>query len=329
MLLLPLLLPGIWILNIFFFYNFVHLITDPFSQQWMEDTSWAQLLDIIPTEPSSEQVAPANERPKTEQLAPATERPKTELGPSNEQSKAGQLSPSDEQSKPRQLGPSSEDYGNFAINLLAQILETNETLYRQNQCNMQEQEKRTSNADIDLNPVISLDTSQDVGEISEIFLQDDCDILGSPLSAEDVESLLSGSEPSSPGTSAPPTPVAKPISDLEKLLTSDTPISSIPQVKTTTGRCGRPKIKTVSDTCDINMEFLSKKEKKKIQNKNAAIRYRMKKKVESETIKSEENQLEEKNKTLKDKVEQLQREIQYMKNLMDEVRNAKQLKSSS
>ncbi|XP_041362341.1 cyclic AMP-dependent transcription factor ATF-5-like [Gigantopelta aegis] len=271
---------------------------DPFSEQWMEDTGLAELFDVIPTE-----------------LATV-----------------------------KQVHPSSDDYSAYAINLLAEILETSETSSKQEPV-CKPEPSTPPLADVGIAPVISFDTSQD-SEICEIFLRDNCGVLGSPLSVEDVESLLSGSEPSSPGTSVPPSPspgtsvppslspgtsvppssVTRPISDLEKLLTSDMPIS-VHRVKNSTSRNIRPKIKTVSDTCDINMEFLSKKEKKKIQNKNAAIRYRMKKKVESETIKSEEKQLEDKNTGLRDKVDQLQREIQYMKNLMDEVRNAKQLKS--
>ncbi|XP_059145153.1 uncharacterized protein LOC131932294 [Physella acuta] len=72
---------------------------------------------------------------------------------------------------------------------------------------------------------------------------------------------------------------------------------------------------------------LNKKDRKKLQNKNAAIRYRQKKKEEAVGIKSEEQILEEKNNTLKMKVEDLQREIKYMKNLMEDVCRAKSLLS--
>lgn len=68
-----------------------------------------------------------------------------------------------------------------------------------------------------------------------------------------------------------------------------------------------------------------KKERKKLQNKNAAIRYRQKKKAEVEGIVSEVQGLEDKNNDLKSKVEDLNREIKYMKNLMEEIYKAKGL----
>lgn len=73
----------------------------------------------------------------------------------------------------------------------------------------------------------------------------------------------------------------------------------------------------------VIMEELNKKDRKKMQNKNAAIRYRMKKREEAMGIKSEEDQLEDINTTLKAKVDDLQREIRYMKNLMIDVLKAK------
>ncbi|NP_001298218.1 cyclic AMP-dependent transcription factor ATF-4-like [Biomphalaria glabrata] len=75
----------------------------------------------------------------------------------------------------------------------------------------------------------------------------------------------------------------------------------------------------------VIVEQLDKKDRKKLQNKNAAIRYRMKKKEEAFEIKSEVQILGELNSKLKVKVEDLQREIKYMKNLMDDVRKAKGL----
>jgi len=75
----------------------------------------------------------------------------------------------------------------------------------------------------------------------------------------------------------------------------------------------------------IIMAQNNKKDRKKLQNKNAAIRYRMKKKEEAEGIKSEESELEEINKTLKNKVDDLEREVKYMKNLMQDVFKAKGL----
>jgi len=73
----------------------------------------------------------------------------------------------------------------------------------------------------------------------------------------------------------------------------------------------------------VIMEQLDKKDRKKLQNKNAAIRYRMKKKEEALDIVGEEQQLEDVNTQLKTKVDDLQREIKYMKSLMEDVCRAK------
>nr|CAD7605294.1 unnamed protein product [Timema genevievae] len=59
-----------------------------------------------------------------------------------------------------------------------------------------------------------------------------------------------------------------------------------------------------------------KKLRKKEQNKNAATRYRQKKRAEVEVIVSEEKGLEDINKELTANVSELQREIKYLKNLM-------------
>lgn len=73
----------------------------------------------------------------------------------------------------------------------------------------------------------------------------------------------------------------------------------------------------------VIMEEMDKKDRKKLQNKNAAIRYRMKKKEEAVDIVAEERELEDINTNLKTKVDDLQREIKYMKNLMKDICKAK------
>lgn len=69
-----------------------------------------------------------------------------------------------------------------------------------------------------------------------------------------------------------------------------------------------------------------KKQRKKMQNKNAATRYRVKKRIEKESLQEQEVNLSDKNKELREKVESLQREIKYMKELMNEINKAKQRK---
>lgn len=68
-----------------------------------------------------------------------------------------------------------------------------------------------------------------------------------------------------------------------------------------------------------------KKIRKKEQNKNAATRYRMKKKAEVEVILGEEKQLLEKHGELNGQITDLQREIKYLKGLMRDLFKAKGL----
>ena len=68
-----------------------------------------------------------------------------------------------------------------------------------------------------------------------------------------------------------------------------------------------------------------KKVRKKEQNKNAATRYRQKKKQEIKEIVGEEHELAEHNDKLKNQVKDLQREIGYLKGLMRDLFKAKGL----
>lgn len=76
-------------------------------------------------------------------------------------------------------------------------------------------------------------------------------------------------------------------------------------------------------TAGVEQQQLSKKERKRLQNKNAAIRYRQKMKAEAKIRLSEEEELLRENARLKEKVEDLQREIRYVANLMEEVKKAR------
>ncbi|XP_061741074.1 activating transcription factor 4b [Nerophis ophidion] len=67
----------------------------------------------------------------------------------------------------------------------------------------------------------------------------------------------------------------------------------------------------------------NKKQKKMEQNKTAATRYRQKKRVEQDTLLSEHATLERKNVELSEKAESMAREIEYLKELMEEVRVAR------
>ncbi|KAM4750469.1 cyclic AMP-dependent transcription factor ATF-4 isoform 2-T2 [Anableps anableps] len=77
-----------------------------------------------------------------------------------------------------------------------------------------------------------------------------------------------------------------------------------------------PRVKSVSGAPKV----VEKKLKKMEQNKTAATRYRQKKRVEQEHLNSELEELEKRNNELKEKAESISREIQYLKDLMEEVR---------
>lgn len=72
-----------------------------------------------------------------------------------------------------------------------------------------------------------------------------------------------------------------------------------------------------------------KKLKKMEQNKTAATRYRQKKRVEQEMLSTELEGLEKRNHELSEKAEAISREIQYLKDLMEEVRKHRRGKTSS
>ncbi|KAM4716473.1 activating transcription factor 4b [Anableps anableps] len=72
-----------------------------------------------------------------------------------------------------------------------------------------------------------------------------------------------------------------------------------------------------------------KKQKKMEQNKTAATRYRQKKRAEQDALLVEHTQLERKNMELTEKAESMAREIEYLKELMEEVRQTRLKKGLS
>ncbi|XP_048846549.1 cyclic AMP-dependent transcription factor ATF-4-like [Brienomyrus brachyistius] len=74
-------------------------------------------------------------------------------------------------------------------------------------------------------------------------------------------------------------------------------------------------------------KVVEKKLKKMEQNKTAATRYRQKKRAEQEALVEECTELETRNRELEEKAESISKEIQYLKDLMEEVRNAKNRRS--
>ncbi|KAJ8254390.1 hypothetical protein COCON_G00210020 [Conger conger] len=113
-----------------------------------------------------------------------------------------------------------------------------------------------------------------------------------------------------PGRPAPPGPSRTP---------PPPPPSPAPRAPDLTGRvksAGAPKV-------------VEKKLKKMEQNKTAATRYRQKKRAEHEALGSQCAELEQRNRELAQKAESISKEIQYLKDLIEEVRNAKSRKAQA
>ncbi|KAM4611839.1 cyclic AMP-dependent transcription factor ATF-4 [Polymixia lowei] len=140
-------------------------------------------------------------------------------------------------------------------------------------------------------------------------LSSDCD------SDSGIESV-SGSPPRLPSPSPSPSPPLTPSTSTSAGSSRTKPYSktepSSPSPKA-------PKVKSVSGAPKV----VEKKLKKMEQNKTAATRYRQKKRAEQEVLNTECTELENRNRELAEKAESISKEIQYLKDLMEEVRNAK------
>lgn len=145
----------------------------------------------------------------------------------------------------------------------------------------------------------------------------------SPVSANDVESILSSTSPS-------PAP-QQTVSDSSTLLLSmcespddsDDPDYGPPRKKRSSQR---PAPYTKPSGKD--QPLTERKARKKAQNRSAAIRYREKKRSEMGSVQSEVDELQSRNRELKEKVDSMTREISYLKDLMAAVYKAKKKKSS-
>lgn len=126
---------------------------------------------------------------------------------------------------------------------------------------------------------------------------------------------VSGSPPHHPSSSPSPSIAGssrtKPYSKPEPETTSPTTLSG--------------KVKSVSGAPKV----VEKKLKKMEQNKTAATRYRQKKKSEQEVLSEECSELEQRNRELAEKADGISREIQYLRDLMEEVRSAKNRKKTT
>ncbi|KAL4241114.1 bZIP transcription factor [Mactra antiquata] len=190
-----------------------------------------------------------------------------------------------------------------------------------------------------IQPEISLGN----GDIIEINISHDIDSSFTPsVQAVDTSSYISLSPLSNEADSVLSSGPSSPIESAEDFSTIDTSylsdeassssvkssqVSDESFTKLKSKSSKRNKVKTSPydsdyETCNIS----DKRLRKKMQNKNAATRYRVKKRQEKETLQEQEVRLSDRNKELREKVESLQREIQYMKELMHEINKAKKSK---
>lgn len=121
------------------------------------------------------------------------------------------------------------------------------------------------------------------------MIEDQMTIQQQPIQPPDSPSSIDSSMPASPEESPMPSPGPTPKRTKSK-----------------------PKLKNTSP--------IEKKSRKRDQNKNAATRYRVKKRIETDAVEGELKGLENTNRELKDKAEGLEKEIKYLKDLLIEVR---------
>lgn len=132
-----------------------------------------------------------------------------------------------------------------------------------------------------------------------------------------VDDMVPWSGPSSPSSSSSSSNFGDCSSDdPEWIPESVEPPSDLNIVAKTSRKRSKPYSRTPTE---------EKKSRKKEQNKNAATRYRLKKKAEVEEILEEERNLMKQNEDLENKIGDVQREIKYLKGLMRDLFKAKGL----
>ncbi|XP_029913270.1 activating transcription factor 4b [Myripristis murdjan] len=123
---------------------------------------------------------------------------------------------------------------------------------------------------------------------------------------------------SPPASTSSRSPRSRPYPDPKSRASPPSPTTTSVKVKSPRGSAAaganeKLPVKSVKD----------KKQKKMEQNKTAATRYRQKKRAEQEALSEEYAELERKNIELTEKADSMAREIQYLKELMEEVRLAR------
>ncbi|KAJ8683215.1 hypothetical protein QAD02_019007 [Eretmocerus hayati] len=168
--------------------------------------------------------------------------------------------------------------------------------------------------------VHSSEVAQELAKVDEYVRSCAADVVGSPAS-------YSSASPPSPCTSSNASCISsEDSSDPDWCFQPSTHPSTSTGRRASTGASRGSSSGRRSSTKPYSRPNVEdKKVRKKEQNKNAATRYRLKKKQEVKEILSEEQELADKNDKLQDKVKDLQREIGYLKGLMRDLFKAKGL----
>lgn len=160
--------------------------------------------------------------------------------------------------------------------------------------------------------------SSPLQNVPEAELHSPCSVAspGSAVSSEEIPLACSDTEL---GSSNPPSPgvEATPIKKNPPLIFH--PVRTLPRAAYV---APYPQEKPVKEKTP------QQRKRKREQNKDAATRYRVKKREEQEAVQSELSGLEKENVDLKDQVSSLSKEIEYLKNLMLEVYKTKLQKQS-
>ncbi|XP_067316277.1 activating transcription factor 4b [Pseudorasbora parva] len=127
----------------------------------------------------------------------------------------------------------------------------------------------------------------------------------------------------SPASPDPQTPTS-PLSPSSRVKPYSTPDSKPSQNQQSESPSLVGRVKSASGS---KVVVEKKKLKKMEQNKTAATRYRQKKRAEQDALQSECTILEERNQELVEKAESIAKEIQYLKELMEEVKRAREGRS--
>ncbi|XP_076310744.1 cyclic AMP-dependent transcription factor ATF-4-like [Tachypleus tridentatus] len=124
--------------------------------------------------------------------------------------------------------------------------------------------------------------------------------------------------------SNPYVPSASSIGNQEFKTSEENPRTVQHSVSFTYRRRSAPRNKNEQDygVCK-SVDAQSRRDRKKIQNKEAATRYRIKKRLEVQCLLTEENVLVEKNSELREKMKKVENELCYLKNLTKEVLRTK------